>query len=172
LVDDSAFAPVRVELQIGGGALGVVSLADGTVLGGGGLSPISLALTLPVGAPLLCVAACARLQVLERFAEPDGGWSALRTVTVGECDAHTEHTSFVTLSLHQPAFAPPELPAGGPVSSSWQLLLDLAVRPRADPHAACSSVSWAHPLRLVAQDDGAPDARARFIPGSAGSVSF
>lgn len=142
----AAAAPVRVELQVCGAALGSVLLPEGSCVNDDGSRPVSLVLYLDEASPLLCVAACAKLQAVETFvgdAQPHG---SRRVVTVGECDAHTEHATMVTLAVHLPVSAPPALPAGSPVSCSWQLELQLAVRARAEPLAPCSRVSWAHPL--------------------------
>lgn len=172
-------APVRVELQVAGQGLGAVLLPEGSLVGSDGSKPVSLVLFFDEASPLVCVAACAKLQAVELFAraerpsaapaDPRERWDpgTARAVTIGECDAHTEHAAMVTLAVHLPLLAPPELSADSPVSCSWQLVLDMAVRPRAQPHAACSRLSWVHPLHAEPRGP----ARSRQL-GLAGCVRF
>lgn len=169
--------PVQVELQVAGSVLGVVSLPGGALLGDNGSSAVTVSLALHEDSPLVCVAACARLEVVEQTVVAGKATGPVRTVTVGECDAHTEHTSSVTLSLLRPALSPPELAhkPGCPITCRWQLALDLAVRARHDPLAACSSLNWAYPL-AASTDPGFPstwrERSAGAFCGAAGTVRF
>jgi hypothetical protein len=172
-------APVQVELQVAGTVLGTVSLAGGGLLSGNSSSAATISLALLENSPLVCIAACARLEVVEQTVVAGNAIGLPRTVTVGECDAHTEHTSHVTLSLLRPASTPPELSqeSGGPISCRWQLVLDLAVRSRHDPLTVCSSFSWVYPLcRSALTEPGFADEwherLAAACCGVAGTVRF
>ncbi|KAG8459077.1 hypothetical protein KFE25_002484 [Diacronema lutheri] len=150
----TAAAPVHVELQLDGHRLGAVALPDGAMLSEDGSRPVALDLILCDHSPLVCVAACARLQAVERVSERVALTDACvplarRVVTVGECDAHTEHARMVSLAVHMPLAAPPSLPDTAPVACGWQLALDMAVRPRAEPTGTCARVSWVHQLRVL-----------------------
>ncbi|KAJ1632033.1 hypothetical protein T492DRAFT_991530 [Pavlovales sp. CCMP2436] len=170
--EDEDGSAVHVELRVAGDSLGMVNLAGGRAVGNDGASPLTLTLVLPGDTALLCVAACARLQAVERVLCADGAWTAPRSVTVGECDAHIEHATLVTLTLHRPLGTPPQLSRAGPVSSAWQLVLDLAVRPRAEPHAQCSVVSWVHPVELAPESSASRVDRLGASNGVIGTVRF